>query len=74
MRYVCFVVDLGEEGVERDAYFEIATESRITGGYPGYLSEMVVAKADETLNRLNERLTVLSARFEETRLVASDPQ
>jgi len=56
MRYVGFVVDLGEKGVERDAYLELATESRIVGGFPGYLSKMVVEKAGETLKRLNNRL------------------
>jgi len=68
------VVDFGKKGVERDVDFDLAPKSRIAGGYPGYLSEMVVAKADETLKRLNERLNVLSARFGESRLVASDPQ
>jgi len=60
MRCVDLVVDLGERRVWRDAYFELATESRITGGSPGYLSKTVVAKAGETLKRLNNRLTVLS--------------
>ena len=56
MQYIGFVVDLGEKGVERDAYLEIATESGIVGGYPGYLSKMVAKKAGETLKRLNNRL------------------
>jgi len=60
MRYVCFVVDLGEKGVERGAYFDRAIESRIVGGYPRYLSGMMVEKAGEALTRLTNRLTALS--------------
>jgi len=56
MRYLGFVIDLGEKGAERNAYIELARESRQVGGYPGYLSMMVVEKAGRTLRRLKSGL------------------
>ncbi|KAI5270080.1 hypothetical protein E4T47_06471 [Aureobasidium subglaciale] len=56
IKYVGFVVALGEEDEDRDEYILAAQESGRVGGFPGYLFTMVLRNAGGTLERLKGKL------------------
>jgi len=56
LKYVGFVVALGEKESNRDAYLIAAQESSKVGGHPGYLATMVLDSAGGTLKRLKAAL------------------
>jgi Fic family protein len=56
IKYVGFVVALGEKDADRDEYMFAAQESGKVGGFPGYLSTMVLKNAGGTLERLKGKL------------------
>ncbi|THV97293.1 hypothetical protein D6D25_09086 [Aureobasidium pullulans] len=56
IKYVGFVVALGEKDQDRDEYLFAAQESGRVGGFPGYLSTMVLKNAGGTLERLRTKL------------------
>lgn len=56
IKYVGFVVALGEKDEDRDEYIFAAQESGRVGGFPGYLSTMVLRNAGGTLERLKGKL------------------